>query len=102
MRDSTHFVRYAMKNPVRTTLMALCACLMAATLHAQANTQTHNQGGESQITEGFVNAPVAEVWRLFTTSDGYKTTGVADAEVDLKVGGTIRAHYDPKGKLGDP
>jgi uncharacterized protein YndB with AHSA1/START domain len=58
--------------------------------------------GEPQITEGFVNAPVAEVWRLFTTSDGFKATGATQAEVDLRVGGSIRSHYDPKGRLGDP
>jgi uncharacterized protein YndB with AHSA1/START domain len=54
-----------------------------------------------QVTEGFVNAPVAEVWRLFTTSEGYLATGVAKAEVDLRIGGEIRTHYDPKGTLGD-
>ena len=57
---------------------------------------------EPQVTEGFVNAPAAEVWRLFTTAEGYKLTGVAQAEVDLRIGGVIRTHYDPKGRLGDP
>ena len=55
-----------------------------------------------QVTEGFINAPVAEVWRLFTTPDGFKATGVAQADVDLRVGGNIRSHYDPQGRLGDP
>jgi uncharacterized protein YndB with AHSA1/START domain len=59
------------------------------------------RASEPQVTEGFINAPVAEVWRLFTTSDGYKATGVAHAEVDLRVGGSIRSHYDPEGTLGD-
>jgi uncharacterized protein YndB with AHSA1/START domain len=58
-------------------------------------------GMEPQVTEGFVNAPVAEVWRLFTTADGYLATGVAHADVRLAIGGEIRSHYDPKGKLGD-
>jgi uncharacterized protein YndB with AHSA1/START domain len=57
---------------------------------------------EPQVTEGFINASTPEVWRLFTTSEGYKLTGVAHAEVDLKIGGLIRTHYDPKGRLGDP
>jgi len=57
---------------------------------------------EPQVTESFVNAPVAEVWSLFTTSDGFRRTGAAQAEVDLRIGGEIRAHYDAKGKLGDP
>ena len=75
-----------------TGLLALLACLGSAPL----------QAAEPQVTEGFINAPIAEVWRLFTTSEGYRATGAAQAEVDLRVGGTIRSHYDPNGKLGDP
>jgi uncharacterized protein YndB with AHSA1/START domain len=53
------------------------------------------------VTEGFVNAAPAEVWSIFTTSEGYRKTGVAHAQVDLRIGGEIRTHYDPKGRLGD-
>jgi uncharacterized protein YndB with AHSA1/START domain len=56
---------------------------------------------EPQVTEGFVNAPVAEVWRIFTTSQGYRATGAAQADVRLAIGGEIRSHYDAKGTLGD-
>jgi uncharacterized protein YndB with AHSA1/START domain len=56
---------------------------------------------EPQVTETFVNAPVSEVWRMFTTADGFRRTGAAHAAVDLKIGGEIRAHYDPHGQLGD-
>ena len=56
---------------------------------------------EPEVTEGFINTSPAEVWRIFTTSEGYKLTGAALAEVDLKIGGLIRAHYNPQGKLGD-
>lgn len=56
---------------------------------------------EPQVTEGFINAPVAEVWRLFTTSEGFKALGPAQAEVDLRIGGEIRSHYSPQGRLGD-
>jgi uncharacterized protein YndB with AHSA1/START domain len=59
-------------------------------------------GSEPQVTEGFINAPVAEVWRLFTTSEGFLATGAAQAEVSLRIGGEIRSHYDAQGKLGDP
>lgn len=55
-----------------------------------------------QAVEGFVNAPLAEVWRIFTTSEGFLKTGAVQAQVDLRLGGAIRAHYDPKGQLGDP
>jgi uncharacterized protein YndB with AHSA1/START domain len=56
---------------------------------------------EPQVTEGFINAAAPEVWRVFTTAEGYKLTGAAHAEVDLRIGGSIRSHYDPKGRLGD-
>lgn len=45
---------------------------------------------EPQITEGFINAPLAEVWRVFTTAEGLLTTGVDKADVDLRIGGSIR------------
>lgn len=76
------------------------AAMIAAAAAGLIATAAH--AAEAQVTEGFVNAPVAEVWRIFTTADGYKLTGVEQAEVDLRVGGSIRTHYDSKGKLGDP
>jgi uncharacterized protein YndB with AHSA1/START domain len=76
---------------LKTQLFAAIAGLFAAAAW----------GGEPQLTEGFINAPVAEVWRLFTTSAGYLATGAAQAEVDLRIGGEIRSHYDANGKLGD-
>jgi uncharacterized protein YndB with AHSA1/START domain len=53
------------------------------------------------VVESFINAPVEEVWRVFTTGEGYKSLGVAQADVDFRIGGEIRSHYDPKGRLGD-
>jgi len=78
------------------------ACLLVVWSLPPAQAAEPASASAPQVTEGFVNAPIAEVWRLFTTSDGFKTTGAAQAEVDLRVGGLIRAHYDPKGSLGDP
>lgn len=69
----------------------LCAILLAATAGA----------AEPQVTEGFVNAPVAEVWRLFTTSTGDLKIGPARAEAGLGIGGEIRTHHDPAGTLGE-
>lgn len=77
-------------------------CLLVAWSLAPAHAAEPESASAPQVTEGFINAPIAEVWRLFTTSEGYKTTGVDKAEVDLRIGGLIRAHYDPKGSLGDP
>jgi uncharacterized protein YndB with AHSA1/START domain len=57
---------------------------------------------DTLVTEAIINAPVTEVWRLFTTQDGMESWMVAHAEIELKVGGLMRTHYDPNGVLGDP
>lgn len=54
------------------------------------------------IAEGIVNAPQPEVWRVFSTGEGFKLLGPAKADVDLRVGGLIRSHYKADGVLGDP
>lgn len=87
MSRSTHFQR---------KLRAVSALAAAFALFAGAASAE-----QSQTTEGFVNAPVAEVWSVFTTSEGVQRTGVAQAEVDLRIGGEIRTHYRPDGRLGD-
>ena len=55
----------------------------------------------SFVNEGVVAAPIAEVWKIFSTSEGYKVLGPALAEVDLRLGGTIRSRYGADGTLGD-
>ena len=55
----------------------------------------------SFVQEGVINAPPAEVWKVWSTSEGYKLVGVAKAEVDLRIGGLIRSRYSAQGELGD-
>lgn len=55
----------------------------------------------TQVTEGIVNAPVSELWAVFSTSEGFKKLGVAKAEIDFRVGGLMRSHYNPEGVIGD-
>ena len=55
----------------------------------------------SFANEGVVNAPLAAVWNVWTSGEGYKALGVAKADVDLRIGGLIRSHYGPTGTLGD-
>jgi uncharacterized protein YndB with AHSA1/START domain len=54
------------------------------------------------ITEGIIDAPLDAVWAALTTKEGMESWAVAHAEIDLKVGGKMRTHYSPKGKIGDP
>lgn len=54
-----------------------------------------------QVTEGVVRASAAEVWAVFTTAEGFMKLGVAKCDLDFRVGGLIRSHYNPDGVLGD-
>jgi uncharacterized protein YndB with AHSA1/START domain len=61
------------------------------------------QGDENRLVhEGVVQGPSSEVWAAFTTPEGQESWMVAHSELELKVGGLMRTHYDPKGTIGDP
>jgi uncharacterized protein YndB with AHSA1/START domain len=59
------------------------------------------ENGVSFVNEGIVDAPIEEVWKIVSTSEGYRVLGPAQAEVDLRIGGKIRARYGSDGPLGD-
>ena len=54
------------------------------------------------VHEGLVAAPPGEVWAAFTTKKGQESWMVAHSEIELKIGGLMLTHYDPKGSIGDP
>jgi uncharacterized protein YndB with AHSA1/START domain len=49
-----------------------------------------------------IDAPVAILWKAFADSEEFKRWNSPVAAVDLRVGGSLEASYDPKRKLGDP
>jgi len=53
------------------------------------------------VCEADLDAPVAKVWAVFTTDEGFKRLGVAKARIEFRVGGRMLSHYDPAGVLGD-
>ncbi|HVP42289.1 MAG TPA: SRPBCC domain-containing protein [Terriglobales bacterium] len=53
-------------------------------------------------TEAVVHAPVSEVWKAFTSKEGVQAWMVPVAEVDLRLGGTLKTNYNPQAKIGDP
>jgi uncharacterized protein YndB with AHSA1/START domain len=53
-------------------------------------------------SEGIIEAPAEAVWAALATKEGQESWNVAHAEIDLKIGGKMRTHYDPKGIIGDP
>jgi uncharacterized protein YndB with AHSA1/START domain len=63
--------------------------------------QTPASDAPSFVNEAVIHAPVAAVWNVWTSGEGYKALGVAKADVDLRIGGLIRSHYKASGVLGD-
>ena len=53
------------------------------------------------VHEADLLAPPAEVWRVFSTGEGFRKLGPALADVDLRLGGLIRSRYDANGSLDD-
>jgi len=72
--------------------------LLAAPSFSQAPS---GESTPSFVNEGTIDAPVAAVWNVWTTGEGYKSLGVAQADVDLRIGGLIRSRYNASGVLGD-
>ena len=60
------------------------------------------RAADSIVAEGVVGAPVAEVWRAWTTTEGLKAWLAPHVDINLKLDGLMRSHYDPNGSLGDP
>ena len=54
------------------------------------------------VHEGIVDASLDEIWSAFTTKQGLESWMAAHADVDLKLGGKFRTHYDANGEIGDP
>ena len=53
------------------------------------------------VSEAIINAPVDEVWRLFTTSAGLESWMAPHADIELKVGGLMRVNEETDGQVGD-
>ncbi|MGB0715832.1 MAG: SRPBCC domain-containing protein [Phycisphaerae bacterium] len=61
------------------------------------------KAGELILVETvLIAAPVDKVWAAYTTTAGYTSWAAPVAEIDFRVGGTIRTHYDKDAKIGDP
>jgi uncharacterized protein YndB with AHSA1/START domain len=54
------------------------------------------------VAEEVIPAPLDSVWAAWTTDEGLRTWLAPLAEIDLRVGGVMRSHYDPQGTLGGP
>jgi len=53
------------------------------------------------VTEAVVNAPVGDVWKMFTTKEGIESWMVAKTDIDLRIGGLWRTSYSKDSNLDD-
>lgn len=53
------------------------------------------------IQEFIVNVPIDSVWNTFTTAKGWESAFVAIAEIDFRIGGTIKSSYNKNATIGD-
>lgn len=53
------------------------------------------------VYEAEVDADIDAVWHAFTTKDGLTTWMAPLVEIELAVGGKMKANYNAKGEIGD-
>lgn len=54
------------------------------------------------VSHAVIDAPVADVWKAFTTTEGIKSWMVAEGDFDLRIGGKMRTGYQPGTDLNGP
>ena len=64
--------------------------------------ETTEAGERILVHEVLIDASVDDVWRAHTTDEDWALWSSPQVEIDLRVGGTIRTHYDESATLGDP
>jgi uncharacterized protein YndB with AHSA1/START domain len=82
-----------MKNTARVVLFMIALALLPSVCRAQDDNRL--------VHEAIVNAPLDQVWAAFTTREGLESWMAAHAEIELKLGGTMKTQYDPKGTIDD-
>ena len=56
---------------------------------------------ELVVTEATVNAPIGEVWKMFTTKGGIESWMVTKTDIDFRVGGLWHTSYSKESTLDD-
>jgi uncharacterized protein YndB with AHSA1/START domain len=92
-----------MNNAIRLTILFVAPLVVGGMPWAVSSAEPAppSEDAPSFVNEAILNAPVAAVWKVWTSSEGYKLVGVALADVDFRIGGLIRSRYSAAGALGD-
>jgi uncharacterized protein YndB with AHSA1/START domain len=86
-----------MKYTLPMLFVVVLAAATCLTAQERSNTTATDAGlGRWIRVEATVKAPVAEVWRLFTTSQGAEEFFAEKANIGLAIGGPYEIQFDPK------
>ena len=88
----------------RATGVAILAFVAGAPPSASAQASvdgTIAQDTTPIVTEMVIEASADAVWNAWATGAGLRAWLAPHADIDLRVGGSMRANYAPKGSLGD-
>lgn len=75
--------------------------VLALVANAAAEPPKSTVKTDTLIHEAIIDAPIADVWNAFTQAELIMQWMVPKAEIDLRIGGTLRTSYDPEGVIGD-
>ena len=79
-------------------------CLLAMTIALSAGATTPLPAAETELSpsviEAVVHATPAELWKVWSTPEGFRKMGAAKCDMDFRIGGVIRSVYDPRVELG--
>ncbi len=82
-----------MKTSVRFVLLLVMLPVLPSASRAEE--------GKPLVHEAIITAPRDQVWAAYTTKAGLESWMVAHAQIELKIGGTMKTCYDPKGTVDD-
>jgi uncharacterized protein YndB with AHSA1/START domain len=89
-----------MKYTSTALFLAAAIALSPATAQERSTATTAEMGSARAIrVEAIVNAPVAEVWRIWTTSEGAEEFFAEKANIRLAIGGPYEIQFNPKDEL---
>jgi uncharacterized protein YndB with AHSA1/START domain len=72
------------------------AALAVLAIGLAATGDTREKTGRAVVVEAVVEAPPADVFRLWTTNDGVRSFFAPDGRIDAKAGGLYEIVFDPK------
>lgn len=81
---------------MRISKMAILVALASITVPLLAQMSTGVITDRAVRVEGTVNAPLQQVWRVFTTSQGAEEFFAQKANITLAIGGPYEIQFDPK------